>query len=143
RTMPGDFSLARSPVTPFGTLAVPKATQSANTVYAGPTSGGAVVPTFRALVAADYPAFVAAGASHARGAVPDPGATAHSNFPYFLGDDAAFHPIKGEILGSKYVDTDESTSSNVMGHLTTHDEVTFTLDVAADVVIMYLASAYN
>jgi hypothetical protein len=30
-------------------------TQTANTVFAGPTSGGAAVPTFRALVAADLP----------------------------------------------------------------------------------------
>lgn len=30
-------------------------TQTANTVFAGPTSGGAAVPTFRALVAADIP----------------------------------------------------------------------------------------
>jgi hypothetical protein len=29
--------------------------QSANTVYAGPTSGSAAAPTFRALVAADIP----------------------------------------------------------------------------------------
>src|SRR5208282_5171216 len=32
------------------------ATQGANTAFMGPTSGGAVVPTFRALVAADLPA---------------------------------------------------------------------------------------
>lgn len=38
------------------------------------------------------PVFVAAGASHAAGDVPDPGATAHTP-PYYLGDDAAFHPI--------------------------------------------------
>lgn len=34
------------------------AAKSANTVYAGPTSGGAAVPAFRALVAADIPAAV-------------------------------------------------------------------------------------
>lgn len=33
----------------------PNATQTANTVEAGPTSGGAAVPTFRALVGADLP----------------------------------------------------------------------------------------
>jgi hypothetical protein len=36
-----------------------QATQSANQVYAGPTSGGAAAPTFRALVAADIPSLVA------------------------------------------------------------------------------------
>lgn len=55
-TVPVEFSVAGSPITVSGTLAVTKATQSANKVYAGPTSGGAVVPTFRSLVAADLPA---------------------------------------------------------------------------------------
>jgi hypothetical protein len=50
--------------------------QTANYVFAGPTSGSAAAPAFRALVAADYPVFGASGASHAQGAVPDPGATA-------------------------------------------------------------------
>src|SRR5215472_5176066 len=55
-TMPSEFTVTGSPVTGSGTLAVTKATESANTVFAGPTSGGAVAPTFRSLVAADMPA---------------------------------------------------------------------------------------
>lgn len=54
-TVPNVLSVAGSPVTTSGTLAVTLATQSANLVFAGPTSGGAVAPTFRALVAADIP----------------------------------------------------------------------------------------
>jgi hypothetical protein len=54
-TMPAEFSVAGSPITGAGTLAVTKATQPANEVYAGPTSGGAAAPAFRALVAADLP----------------------------------------------------------------------------------------
>lgn len=54
-TMPTEFSVSGSPVTSSGTLAVTKATQSDNTVYAGPASGGPSAPTFRALVAADLP----------------------------------------------------------------------------------------
>ncbi len=42
-------------VTAFGTLAATLLTQTANTVLAGPTTGGAATPTFRALVAADIP----------------------------------------------------------------------------------------
>ncbi|MDE2097178.1 MAG: hypothetical protein KGL39_08020 [Patescibacteria group bacterium] len=42
------------------------------------------------LTAADLPVFVAAGASHAAGAVPDPGATAHTP-PYWLGEDSTWH----------------------------------------------------
>lgn len=49
-TMPAEFSVTGSPGT---SIAVTKATETANTVWAGPTSGGAAQPTFRALVAAD------------------------------------------------------------------------------------------
>jgi len=54
-TVPSEFSVSGSPVTTSGTLAVSKANQSANGVFAGPTSGGAAAPTFRALVSADIP----------------------------------------------------------------------------------------
>lgn len=54
-TMPAIFSVAGSPITSTGTLAVTLATESANTVWAGPTTGAAATPTFRALVAADLP----------------------------------------------------------------------------------------
>ena len=53
QTVPVEFSVAGSPVTTFGTLAISKVNQNANTVWAGPTTGAAAVPTFRALVAAD------------------------------------------------------------------------------------------
>jgi hypothetical protein len=54
-TMPAEFTVAGSPVTTTGTLGVTKATQAANKVWAGPTSGGAAAPTFRSLVSADLP----------------------------------------------------------------------------------------
>lgn len=57
-TVPAEFSVSGSPVTSSGTLAVTKANESANTVWAGPTSGSAAQPTFRALVAADFPSGV-------------------------------------------------------------------------------------
>lgn len=46
-TMPAEFSVSGMTVT--------KATETANTVWGGPTSGAAAVPTFRTLVAADLP----------------------------------------------------------------------------------------
>lgn len=49
------YSISGSPVTTSGTLTFTLATQSANTVLAGPTTGAAAQPTFRALVAADMP----------------------------------------------------------------------------------------
>lgn len=59
-TVPSFLSVAGSPVTTTGTLAVTLATETANTVFAGPTSGGAATPTFRALVAADFASIPAA-----------------------------------------------------------------------------------
>lgn len=49
------FDVANSPVTSSGTLAITFDTQTANTVFSGPTTGAAAAPTFRALVAADIP----------------------------------------------------------------------------------------
>jgi hypothetical protein len=54
-TEPVEFIVSGSPVTGAGTLTVTKATQAANLVWAGPTTGAAAQPTFRALVAADIP----------------------------------------------------------------------------------------
>jgi hypothetical protein len=55
-SMPAEFSVSGSPVTGSGTLTATKANQSANQVFAGPSSGAAAAPAFRALVAADVPA---------------------------------------------------------------------------------------
>lgn len=58
-TMPGllfNTSVPGSPIAGAGTLAPTLATQSANTVLAGPTTGAAATPTMRALVPADLPA---------------------------------------------------------------------------------------
>jgi hypothetical protein len=53
-------SISGSPISSSGTfnLLTSLLTQNANRVLAGPASGGAATPTFRALVAADFPAGV-------------------------------------------------------------------------------------
>lgn len=53
--LPAVFTITASPVTTTGTLTATLATQLANVVWAGPASGSAATPTFRALVAADIP----------------------------------------------------------------------------------------
>ena len=53
--LPSIFSVSGSPVTTSGTLTGTFNTQTANYVLAGPASGSAAVPTFRALVSADIP----------------------------------------------------------------------------------------
>jgi hypothetical protein len=54
--MPMQFTVTNSPVTSSGTLTAAFTTQSANVLFAGPTSGAGAVPTFRALTTADIPA---------------------------------------------------------------------------------------
>ena len=53
-SVPAEFSLAGSPITSSGTLALTKATQLANTFWSGPTTGGAAAPAFRALDLEDF-----------------------------------------------------------------------------------------
>lgn len=52
---PNIFNVSGSPVNAAGNLTLSLANQGANTVWAGPAAGGAVAPSFRALVAADIP----------------------------------------------------------------------------------------
>ena len=52
------FTITGSPVTGSGTITETLNTQTANKVFAGPTSGGVAQPTFRSLVTADLPAGV-------------------------------------------------------------------------------------
>jgi hypothetical protein len=54
-SMPGEFSVSGSPITGSGTFTVTKATETKNTVYAGPVSGVDAVPTFRAIDSSDLP----------------------------------------------------------------------------------------
>lgn len=59
-SLPSIITVSGSPVTTSGTLTGTLATQTANTVFSGPTSGGAATPAFRALVEADVPNISAA-----------------------------------------------------------------------------------
>jgi hypothetical protein len=57
--LPNIFSVSGSPVTTTGSLTAALVNQDANVVLAGPVSGGAAVPSFRALVAGDIPSLAA------------------------------------------------------------------------------------
>jgi len=59
-SLPAIFTVSGSPVTTSGTLTGTLATQTAAYVFAGPTTGGAATPTFRAIVATDVPTLTAA-----------------------------------------------------------------------------------
>ncbi|MGD0762099.1 MAG: hypothetical protein ABR929_02720 [Roseiarcus sp.] len=60
-SLPSIFSVSGSPVTSSGTLTASLANESANTVLAGPSSGSAAAPAFRALALGDLPAGVIVG----------------------------------------------------------------------------------
>lgn len=79
------FSVAGSPITTAGTIAVSLATQAANTVFAGPASGGNVAPTFRALTATDIPAAYDATVVHLAGTETISGAKTFSAATTLLG----------------------------------------------------------
>jgi len=53
--VPAEWTVSGSPITDAGTITISEATQTANTVYAGPASGGAATPGFRSLVSDDIP----------------------------------------------------------------------------------------
>lgn len=57
--LPGIFTVTGTPVTTTGTLTGALATQTKNLVFAGPTSGSAAAPTFRALGTTDLPTLYA------------------------------------------------------------------------------------
>lgn len=54
-SVPSRQTITGSPITGSGTLAISDNTQTDNVVFAGPASGAAAAPTFRALVAGDLP----------------------------------------------------------------------------------------
>lgn len=76
-TAPAEFVVSGSPITTSGTIALTKANQTANQVYAGPTAGAAAQPSFRSLVLADLPAISASDIG--LGNVPNVDATNPAN----------------------------------------------------------------
>lgn len=87
--LPSIFTVSGSPVTTSGTLTGSLNTESANLIFAGPGTGSAATPTFRALVAADLPASTAITALTGDGTATGPGsvpftlATVNSNVGSF------------------------------------------------------------
>lgn len=62
--LPNIFTTTNTPITSSGTISASLATQNANVIFAGPTTGAAAAPAFRALVNADLPATGAATATY-------------------------------------------------------------------------------
>jgi hypothetical protein len=54
-TMPSIFAVTGSPLIANGTIVTTLQTQNANTIFAGPGTGGAAAPAFRSMITADIP----------------------------------------------------------------------------------------
>jgi hypothetical protein len=117
-TVPSGLSVAGSPITGAGTLAVTETTQSANTVKAGPTSGGAATPGYRALVAADIPAIPESGVTNLG---TDLAAKAPLASPTFTGivttPALAVSGLTGSVSASRYVGATASGAPTTGAHL--------------------------
>lgn len=67
--LPAEFTVTGSPVTTTGTLTGAWASQTANRIFAGPSSGVAAAPTFRAMVALDLPNTAVAAGSYTNASI--------------------------------------------------------------------------
>lgn len=104
-TVPTGFSVTGSPVTTSGTLAVTESTQSANTVKAGPTTGAAATPAYRALVNADVPSpLTIAGELTASDFKPS-GLTGATTATRYVGGTASAAPASGTFVTGDWIVT--------------------------------------
>ena len=89
---PNIFTVSNNPVTTSGTLTLTLATQTANYVWAGPTTGAVAAPSFRALVAGDIPTLTASKLSDFNEAAQDAAASmitgaSHTNISVSYNDE--------------------------------------------------------
>lgn len=80
------FDVSGSPVTTTGTLTATLDTQTANFIFAGPTTGSAAAPTFRGLVLADIPAITETKLSFTDITTANATASAHGLLPKLSGN---------------------------------------------------------
>lgn len=92
------LSVSGSPITTAGTLALSLATQSANLVWAGPTSGLAATPTFRSLVAADIPTLTSSKISDFTSSTQSVAASNTSTRVMYVSDDSGNDSNDGSLL---------------------------------------------
>lgn len=137
-SLPSFITVTGSPITSSGTLTGTLATQSANTIFAGPTMGSAAEPTFRTLVADDIPTITSTKISDFNEAVDDRVSAllvAGTNVTLTYNDVANTLTISAS--ASPY--TDENAQDAVGNILVSTDTVNFIYDdatpeISADVI---------
>lgn len=118
-TMPtAIFDVAGSPITGSGTLAVTLDNQNANLIFAGPNTGAAAAPTFRALVVDDIPAITESKLSFSDVTIANSTATQHGLLPklsnaatQFLDGTGVFDTVKDSDLSLTDITTNNATTS--------------------------------
>lgn len=110
------FDVSGSPVTSSGTLTATLDTQTANTIFSGPTTGAAAAPTFRGLVLADIPAITETKLSFSDITTANATASAHGLLPKLSGNgsdclrgDGSFSTCPGAGTGGDF-STNTTTS---------------------------------
>jgi hypothetical protein len=125
-TVPAEFSVSGSPITSSGTLAITKASQSSNLVYAGPTSGTAAAPTFRSLVANDLPV---ATNSTAGAVIPDGSTTTVSGGVISaISGTAGINQLTGDVLAGPGVGSAAATLVTTGVTAGSYNNPSFTVD---------------
>jgi hypothetical protein len=114
--LPNIFSVSGSPVTTAGTITATLVSQSANTVFSGPTTGSAAAPTFRGLVLADIPSINETKLSFTDITTANATASAHGLLPKLSGNgsdclrgDGSFSTCPGAGTGGDF-STNTTTS---------------------------------
>jgi len=137
-SLPSIFTVSGSPVTASGTLSASLATQTANAIFAGPTTGSAAAPAFRSLVAADIPDLSATYLT-----VSTASSTyAPINSPTFTGTPASVTPASSDnstaIATTAYVKAQNYLTANqtvtLSGDATGSGTTSITVTIANDAV---------
>jgi hypothetical protein len=145
------YTISGSPVTAAGTLTETLNTQSANTVFAGPTSGLAAQPTFRTLVAADLASALASPGTIG-GTTPGtatfssliaPGLGLNAVTPSLVGATGVYASAAGTVglaAAGTYVATFSPSATTILEPVTLSAEQTTTLtgQTANTAVVGYL-----
>jgi len=104
------YAISNSPVTGTGTLTLTLNVEVANTVFAGPVSGGSAQPTFRLLVAADLPASISSNTS---GTASNITATTNSTITTLSSLSLPYSQVTGTPSSLAFADSLVNTSGTV------------------------------
>jgi hypothetical protein len=120
-SLPGIFSVSGSPITTAGLISASLATQSANLVLAGPTTGVPAPPTFRTLVAGDIPTIASSQVSGLGSLATQSGTFSGTSSGTNTGDNAVNTLYSGLVSNANH--TGDATGSTVLTLATVNENL--------------------